>query len=205
MTWQTSYHPLLAIQHPSIRPCKEREKTHRTKPYLSLTSPPFLPSARRLPLSVPDPDRHRHPLILVPASPSSLSSRRRRRRPPSLALHPNLAPAPSSSSSSAAARVSSPRYPLPEARIQQQHQRWRPREILSKVKHVQAKPAGRPRGWLALRRRRRPRRPWRPRRPSRPTSATFVIRRSRLSNSSVLVALIQQDTVYHFGTCVRVS
>ena len=51
MRWQTSYHPLLAIQRPSIRPCKEKEKNHRTKPYLSLTSPPFLPPAASLSLS----------------------------------------------------------------------------------------------------------------------------------------------------------
>ena len=71
MRWQTSYHPLLAIQRPSIRPCKEKEKTHRTKPYLSLTSPSFGPP----------------PPSLCPrsrsASPSPLAP-----RPPSLALAP---------------------------------------------------------------------------------------------------------------------
>ena len=47
MTWQTSIHPLLAIQ-PSIH--LKKPTVHRTKPYLTHLS--SLPPARRLPLSL---------------------------------------------------------------------------------------------------------------------------------------------------------
>ena len=85
MTWQTSYHPLLAIPRPSIHPSEERRK----KPTAPTPHPrgPYPTTCRFLPF--PSPPRRHLPPHPLPAATTDLACRRRAPTSPPL---PSLPP-----------------------------------------------------------------------------------------------------------------